>query len=248
MALREESWESSAVEKKPLTKEEREVINNRILPLLCVRDYTWPELLEYNICFLKGEIQGTFYHAGPLISDQVPDDLIAITKRGMFTTDGQGAQITKGLAYDTHLPYLNIQRAYLDAYLPLSIAEQILRGASRDPEVVFELTLIRTGQQMYVSEELASLWENGNSFSLTKSKITAPEGKWKYYTNVPSKAVDGAMYVMIEEEFTRWNEWVEDGLCYLIIADKEYGQEPKSLPVRILGYLDANTEETSRKH
>jgi hypothetical protein len=199
-------------------------------------------LLEYNIRFLKGETRGTWYHGGPLITDQAPDDLIAVAKQGIFTTEGQGAEVREGLTYDTRLPYLHEQRAYLDAYLPLSIAEQILRGASRDPEVVFELTLIWTGQQMYVSEELASLWENGDSFSLTKSKV---EGKpWNYYTNA-TKGVDGAMYVMTGAEFTRWNQWVKDGLCYLMIADKEYRQEPKSLPKRILGYLDANTEETA---
>jgi hypothetical protein len=61
-----------------------------------VRDFTWPELLEYNISFLKGESQGTFYHHGPLLSDQVPEDLIALHKRDIFTEDGQGTQTTRG--------------------------------------------------------------------------------------------------------------------------------------------------------
>ena len=147
----------------------------------------------------------------------------------------------------------------MNAYLPLSIAALVLCGARRDPEVVFEITLIRTGKQIYVSNELVTSWADKNGFSLTKGKQAASEAElngapWIYETNMSSPSVDNFKYTMMDENtFTQWNEWVEDGLCNLFIADKEYGQEPKSMPARILGYLDAKTGGTrrskkSRKH
>ncbi len=216
-----------------------------------VRDFTWPELLEYNISFLKGEKQGTFYHGGPLLSDQVPEDLIALQNLGIFTDNGQGTQTERGLTPQGN-PYLEEQRAYLDAYLPLSIAAQVLHGARRDPEVVFEITLIRTGKQIYVSDELVTSWaRDRKGFSLTKDKEAASDEElkdepWRYFTNMIGPGVDGFKYSMMNAKtFTQWNEWVEDGLCFLFIADKEYGQEPKSMPARILGYL-AKTGGTRR--
>lgn len=83
----------------------------------------------------------------------------------------------------------------------------------------------------------------GESFSLTKQKKTDKENPWHYYTNFNGPMVYGIKYgQMNESTFARWDEWVQDGLCVLIIADKEYDQEPKSMSLRILGYLDAKTD------
>jgi hypothetical protein len=223
------------------TEEDKRMLELGKKELQIVRNFTWPELLQYNISFLKGEKEGTFYHLAPLLPDQVPEDLIAIQKRGIFTCDGQGAGTETGIREHDSLPYIEKRKAYLQAYLPLSLAAQVLRGARRDNEVVFELTLLRTGEQIYVSNELDTLWKEGKSFSLTKDKLTDKENPWDYPTNIsgPMGSFDA---VMNESTFARWDEWVQDGLCVLIIADKEYDQEPKSMSLRILGYLDAKTD------
>ena len=200
-----------------------------------VRNFTWSELLDYNIEFLKGERQGTFYHAAPLYSDQVPEDLIAITKRGMFTTDGQG----------TELDSTTKQKAYLYAYIPLSLAEQVIRGVRLDDDVVCEIRLIRRKQTIYVSDELATLHKNRDKFSLTQDREEESES-WRQYTNYWGNT-ETLSDDFLMEQLTRWDEWVHDGLCFLFIADKEYGQAPKSMPGRILGYLDAKSGGTRRR-
>jgi hypothetical protein len=55
---------------------------------------TYRELQDVNIQFLRGEIQKTPYHGGPVDSETIPllSDLIRLNELGFVTVGGQPAQ------------------------------------------------------------------------------------------------------------------------------------------------------------
>jgi hypothetical protein len=204
-----------------------------------IKGFTWSDLLEYNKSFLRGEKKTTFYHAGPLFVDQVPVDLIKLHDLGVFTDNGQGTQLAKG--YD-EVFYEVEQRAYLNAYMPIQVARKFIREARKDPEVIFEVSQIRNGKQLYLSDEIRAAWADPGYVSLTRDKGAATEEAlaakpWSDFTT-QSEPMAG-LYDMERKKFKNWYNWVCDGLCYVFIVDKEYGQEPKSMAERLITYLMA---------
>jgi hypothetical protein len=203
-------------------------------------DFTWQQLLDYNKAFLRGEKKTTFYHASPLVSDQVPSDLIKLHDLGVFTLDGQGAETT-----DTYQ-----QRAYLTCLMPRDVMVKFVINARKDPEVIVEVSLIRAKRQVHLSKELRDAWTTGPGYlSLTRGKEKPEMAEWEDYTTNPEPMV--MLYAVEDKKFRNWSKWIKDDyLCYVFIADKEYGQEPKSMPARIVGYLTATggRRRHTRKH
>ncbi len=202
-------------------------------------DFTWQQLLDYNKAFLRGEKKTTFYHASPLVSDQVPSDLIKLHDLGVFTLDGQGAETT-----DTYQ-----QRPYLTCLMPRDAAAKFYFNARKDPEVIFEMSLISVKRQVYLSKEIRDAWTIGPGYlSLTRGKDKPEMAEWEDYTTNPEPMA--MLYAVEGKNFSNWDKWIkEDKLCYVFIADKEFGQEPKSMPARIVGYLTATGgRRRTRKH
>jgi hypothetical protein len=205
--------------------------------------FTWKELLAYNISFLRGEKKATFYHAGPLWEDQIPTDLIRLHELGVLTVNGQGTGLEEGYNENTGLFWKEEQRAYLDGFIQRDQANKLIQKAKDDPEVILEVSEILTGKQIYLSPEIAQAWAHPpHTLSLTRSKVAAKKedvnaSEWENETTNPSPM--GGVYELERIKFKNWYRWVCGGLCYFSITDKEYGQEPKSLPERMIAYLTA---------
>lgn len=83
---------------------------------------TWDELLLTNLKFIKGEIDHTLYHAGPLDKETEPlkEILYEINRRGFFTIGGQPSCIIEcgdlqekyGRAANT----ITYQRGYIEGF------------------------------------------------------------------------------------------------------------------------------------
>lgn len=207
-----------------------------------IKDFTWADLLEYNKAYLRGEKKATFYHAGPLLVDQVPEDLIRLHDLGVFTDNGQGTELEKGYNEKTGQHYVIEQRAFLNCYMPLDIARKFIREARKDPEVIFEVSQISNGSQLYLSDEIEAAWIDPGYLSLTREKGAALEETlaaepWSDFTTQSEPML--GLYAMERQHFKKWYHWVCTGLCYVFIVDKEYGQEPKSMAERVVGYLTA---------
>ena len=216
-----------------------------------IKNFTWGELLAYNIAFLKGEKKSSFYHAAPLLSDQVPSDLIQLHELGVFTIGGQGTQISEGYNKKTGLFWKEQQRAYLDGFIPRPLAQKLISEAKKDPEVVLEVSEILSGQQLYLSSELVRAWARPpHYFSLTRAKAAKKKedvdaDSWEDETTNPGPM--GFVPDLENVHFKNWYKWVCDGLCYFSFIDKEYGQEPKSLPARMVKYLTESAGGKRRK-
>lgn len=208
-----------------------------------IKDFTWSELLEYNKAFLRGEKKTTFYHASPLLPDQVPADLIRLHDLGVFTIDGQGTETQKGYNKNSKEFYEIEQRAYIDGFMPLDVARKFIREARKDPEVMFEVSQISLGAQLYLSDEIEEAWSSpAGNVNLTREKGAPTEEElaavpWSEYTN--SWGPMQMLSDMEAQKFKNWYKWVCMGLCYFFIVDKEFGQEPKSMAERVVGYLTA---------
>ncbi len=212
-----------------------------------IKDFTWDELLEYNIKFLKGEKKTTFYHASPLVADQVPEDLIELHKLGVFTIDGQGVE-KRHKCYTPDKPddkphcYAYQQRAYLTGLMPISAAKKIIKEAKKDKDVYFELTVIIDRTILYLSKEIGNLWKVGHPIIMTRHKEVAGnihdliKATWKGLTANPEHMA--MLYELEDQQFKHWDKWLaEDELCYFFIVDAKFGQEPKSMAKRVVEYL-----------
>ena len=204
-----------------------------------IKTFTWDELIHYNIAYLKGEKRSTFYHSKSLLDDQVPEELINLHKMGIFTLDGQGNDDVSYLDNNTY--YMYQQRAYLDGILPLALVEPLLKGARRDVNVVFEISHIKTKTQLYLSQGLKNKWDNNLSFIETRFRTGASEedamkAEWHEQTGTPEPMA--MLYLLENNGFINWNTWVEDGLCYFSIIEKDFGKSDISMPARILKYFE----------
>jgi hypothetical protein len=205
-------------------------------------NFTWKELLEYNKAFLRGEKKATFYHAAPLLADQVPADLITLHDLEVFTIDGQGTELEEGYNEKTQEHWQVEQRAYLDGFIPKLQAHKLILKAKEDPEVILEVSEILSGEQLYLSPEITEDWETQGYVSLTRqkgapTKEELPDLEWEDYTK--TREPMGGVYELENQHFKNWYKWVCGGLCYFQIVDKEYGQERKSMPARMVEYLTA---------
>jgi hypothetical protein len=141
---------------------------------------TWQDLLEYNKAFLRGELQGTYYHGGPLLEDQIPLELLAVHEHGAFTIDGQGSlspsvgdieefpptvslhvqqqDCQRGVEVTRHGTFgggafATFQRAYLLAMVPRRLVERIIAGLRDEAdEVSGALCDMKTGEEVFSSE------------------------------------------------------------------------------------------------
>lgn len=96
---------------------------------------TFDEMLQYNVEFLKGERNETFYYAGSVAKDQSMEELIVLNDPAkpfrMFTFDGQGK--FQGMSrFDKH-PVK--QRPYLSAYVEETTAKSLATFLSKHTEV-----------------------------------------------------------------------------------------------------------------
>jgi hypothetical protein len=215
-----------------------------------IKDFTWTDLLEYNKAYLRGDTKTTFYHAGPLLADQVPTDLIKLHDLGIFTDNGQGTEIDKSYNEESNEYYEMEQRAYIGGYMPLAVARKFIREARKDPEVIFEVSHIRSGSQLYLSDEIRAAWADPGYVSVTRERGAASEEAlaaepWSDYTTNPEPML--MLYIMEKQGFKQWYNWVCKGLCYFTIIDREFGQEPKSMAKRVVDYLTAAGGGSSRR-
>ena len=203
-------------------------------------NFTWEQLLEYNKAFLREEKKSTFYRDGPLFADQGPSDLIELHDLGVFTISGQGTHITEPFSKDKIVSGYQ-HRAYLVCFMPLDITRKFVSEAQKDPEIIFEVSYIKLKRQLYLSDEIRTAWTTEPyDVVLTRGKEspsikTLEEAEWFSYT--VNEGPMEKIYVLEDKHFRHWGEWVEDGLCYVFITDKEFGQEPKSMPARVVSYI-----------
>lgn len=208
----------------------------------------WDQLLAYNISFLKGKRKSTFYRGTPLPLDKVSADLIKLNEMGVFTVDVQGTELDTGYNKETGEHYEIEQRAYLCGYMPVLHAQNFILNASKDPEVIFEVSEILSGQQLYLSREIEQAWSAASYVSMTREKAAAIKEElsalpWEDFATWHFPM--GGVYIMKDKNFKNWDNWVRSRLCYFFIVDKEYGQEPKSMPERLVKYLTASkTQDT----
>jgi hypothetical protein len=212
-----------------------------------ITEFSWPELLEYNKSFLRGELNATFYHGAPLWDDQVPDELIKLHDLGAFTHDGQGPQSIICWNRERKESVFLQQRAYLSGFMPIDLAQKLVRQAKEDPEVVIEVYKISDNTPLHVSPEITAALANPGYDVVTRQKIAKTEAELyeKEWDNV-SAHYDWTISanIMKEQKFKYWDKWVSEGLCSFHIAEKTYIElwadlvnAPSSMPERVLGYL-----------
>jgi hypothetical protein len=133
-------------------------------------------------------------------------------------------------------------KSFLEACVPIEKAKRIIEKAKKDPEIVFDMSLISMKINLYRSPKIEENWKRKGYFSLTRykpmAKITDFSKKNKFIDDFCTYSVHlGAIESMEDVEFTQWDKWLEEGLCCLFIAEKDFCQEMKSLPQRVLDYI-----------
>ena len=156
---------------------------------------TYKELLEVNKKFIRGEIEETPYHYGPLEADSqtLKDDLLALHDKGILTVNGQAG--AAGTSYNEWSDYAQgyvdqKQAPYLSFYMEKNKGEKLKKELDRDNSFKYSLKY----PLMYIfSNREKTVYNNFNGkFAVTMERTakTINELKntpWKDYTVLRSQ-------------------------------------------------------------
>lgn len=108
------------------------------------------ELLEMNIKFIKGELNATPYHLGPLDnpSQELINNLLKLHKHGIFTVDGQESRCEYGTKCDDYMIDIK-QRGYLRFHIDLNNKQLISSFFEqlKTLNIAYSTYNLRTGEQ-----------------------------------------------------------------------------------------------------
>jgi hypothetical protein len=209
-----------------------------------VKNFTWDELINYNLSYVKGIRKYTFYCCGPYDEEEDVENIAELIKTGIFVMDGQTGGTSEYVQPNGEKRRYN-DKAFLHAYVPLEQAKKIVEKAKHDPEVVLDMSMISTKEPLYSSPEIETALEKDGYLSLTRYKfidrypnmVNLSKKNPFVYTHCTYSKRQGGFYEMKDVGFTHLNTWIQAGLCYMFIAEKEFCKNEKSLAGRIVEYL-----------
>jgi hypothetical protein len=191
---------------------------------------TYKELLEVNKKFIRGEIEETPYHFGPLEADSqtLKDDLLALHDKDIFTVNGQAG--AAGTSYDEWSDYAQgyvdqKQAPYLSFYIEKSKGEKLKEKL--DEDILIKYTFFVKENPIY------SNYNGKFAVTMERSAKTINELKntpWKDYTVLSSQGY-GSYY---ETEISLIDD--SDDYYYTEVFIPKHGTK-KSLEKRILKML-----------
>ena len=188
------------------------------------------DLKRMNIAFLKGELQATAYHFGPLLAESAPliDKLVALNELDFLTTGSQpgGTFRSQGTSY--------MQRFYVEGVIPRKYLALFLRRMyTRCPNVFLQLL-----EKEYTHEEI-QLLQDQDFYWLTKRdtlgvthipEICGPCEMFQTCDNVYSELVDEYVSILIMD--TRWSYSGTELLDAAIAILKELHEIPMHIAMR----------------
>lgn len=202
-------------------------------------NFTWDQLLEYNISYYKGDLKESFYNVGPV--EETPEGIIELHKAGIFVPTICDAVKQKREFSEFRSMYVDhYGRSYMDAFVPLALAKKIMEKAKQDKDVIFELCSISSEKTLYVSDEIKQAVESNRSIHLTRFRDAYSEEELEDLPFKPSETYRNlidCMDPLYLVDFKHRKSWIDSGLCGLFICDKEFHQTSKSMAKRVLEYL-----------
>jgi len=191
---------------------------------------TYKELLEVNKKFIRGEIEETPYHFGPLEADSqtLKDDLLALHDKGILTVNGQAG--AAGTSYDEWSDYAQgyvdqKQAPYLSFYIEKEKGEKLKEKL--DEDILIKYTFFVKENPIY------SNYNGKFAVTMERTAKTVNELKntpWKDYTVLSSQGY-GSYY---ETEISLIDD--SDEYFYVEAFIPKHGTK-KSLEQRILNML-----------
>lgn len=111
---------------------------------------TYKQLLDTNIKFLKGEIEETPYHGGPVDTETLPllEDLVMLNEKGFFTVSSQPSMKTKVFVDKTWKKngiiqgnwwYESEQKSYVEGYIPKDQLSEFQSFIKKTSECYYEV-------------------------------------------------------------------------------------------------------------
>ena len=185
------------------------------------------DLKRMNISFLKGELQATAYHFGPLLAESTPlvEKLVTLNELDFLTTGSQpGCTVhSQGRRYE--------QRFYIDGVMPRKYLAMFLQRMYTRCPTAFLYIL----EKEHTYEEIQMLKEQ-DLYWLTKSdtdgvthipEIGGPCEMFQTCDNVYPELVDEYMSIFLMD--TRWTHTGTELLDTTIAVLKEL----REIPMRI---------------
>jgi len=184
--------------KKPRHTRKEIQETNKILDRVYKKVKTYEDLLQTNIEFLKGKLPGTWYYDARwgegldqkthAVGDTTKT-LLALHKKGIFTTGGQSAACGKVEPTEDTRYYSESaggvveyeQRSNIDGSLPVELAQKLLPILKKDKRIYVEVWYPKEeGNFTNVPYKLvAKGWPK--QFNVTREKTE--DGKWQEATN-----------------------------------------------------------------
>lgn len=128
---------------------------------------TFDQLLQTNLLFFQGKIPMTFYHYTP-VYDVDLNSLIPLTKKGIFTMNGQSSLCTKDV----------LQKPYLMGLIHNDTWNQVIQKLLKSREFYFQSYTFSTEdyQNTFPKEKYVVTLEDGKPFTtLSESSL---QGLW----------------------------------------------------------------------
>jgi hypothetical protein len=188
------------------------------------------DLKRMNIAFLKGELQATAYHFGPLLAESAPlvDKLVALNELDFLTTGSQpgGTFRSQGKVYE--------QRFYVEGviprkYLALFLQRMYTRCSSvflciQEKEFTFEEI------QMLQAQDLYWLTKTDGTGVTHIPEISGPCEMFQTCDEVYPELVDECVTVFLMD--TRWSQEGTELLDAAIAVLKELREIPMRLAMQ----------------
>ena len=111
---------------------------------------TFKNLVCLNIAFLKGILNGTPYHHGPIDDETIPllSQLIKLNKKGFLSTNGQPGIISDFISPLDGIYYQENQKSYISGYIHKSLSVKLQWFIQEKP---FYMVIINNKNKVYDS-------------------------------------------------------------------------------------------------
>lgn len=156
---------------QPQQHEEEEVDSDTVHAIcnLFNGSHSFDELLEHNICFIKGVYPCAPYHLGAINAETIPiqQDLIALNETGFMTIDSQPAIIASD----------RMQREYVEGYILNTRMHSLLKQL-RDDDLYYIVIEMKEDPLFAVRVRGASIDPMTQAPFVTLSRARQQDGTW----------------------------------------------------------------------